>query len=113
MIILNTLSLKFAKFVKAGGLIIVNKSLADWDFSRDDVEVLQIKAAEIARELGDPKAQAANMVILGAYLRKRRPVRLRSIIDALRSELAGKGESVIKLNERALRRGWQEGAREV
>lgn len=109
LIVINEPSLeKFGAAVKSGGLIIINKSLMDWNQKREDVEVLEIRATDIAQELGDPRI--ANVVILGAYLRKKRIISLENVKKALRSEAAKKNldERLMELNEKALERGWQE-----
>jgi 2-oxoglutarate ferredoxin oxidoreductase subunit gamma len=106
LVVMNKPSLeKFGSTVKPGGLIIINKSLVDWDHSREDVEVLEIRATEIAQELGNHLV--ANLVMLGAYLKKKGIVSLNNITEALRNEFSEK-KHLIELNEKALERGWQE-----
>lgn len=82
LIIMNRPSLKFADLVKPGGLVLINKSLVDWDDKRKDVEVLEIRASDIARELGDPLI--ANLVMLGAYLKKDGIVSLENVMKDLK-----------------------------
>ena len=70
-IVLNTPSLiKFQPIVREGGLLIWNTSLIDMTPDRADIELLPVSANEIAEAAGSYKA--ANMVALGALL-KRRP----------------------------------------
>ena len=55
---------KFESRVKAGGVIISNKTLIkDYAF-RNDVKVVEVEATGIADELGNPKG--ANIVMMGA-----------------------------------------------
>lgn len=105
LIVMNKLSLEFVEKVKPRGFVIINKSLADWDNRRKDLKVLEIRANDIAKELGG--FQVANMVILGAYLKRKRIVSLKSVIEALEEKLFGK-EDTIELNKKALQKGWNE-----
>lgn len=107
LIVMNEPSLeKFSSTVKSGGLIVLNKSLVDWDSSRGDVEILEIRAPEIAQELGDPRV--ANMVILAAYLKKKRAVSFESIQKALEVVAAEKGwnKDLTETNKKALKQGF-------
>jgi len=67
IIIMNKPSLnKFQPKLKKGGNLFLNSSLVKDVVVRDDVNVYNIDANEIAKKLGNVKV--ANMVILGAYL---------------------------------------------
>ena len=94
---------KFAPEVKRNGLIIVNSSLSKKGVGIDDVEVLNIPATELAEKLGDKKV--ANMVILGAYIKKRKVVSLERTMESLGKVLGEGRENLIKLNREALRKG--------
>ena len=97
---------EFAKLVKLDGLIIVNKSLVDWSDARKDLRVIEIRATEIARELGD--ARMANLVMLGAYIKAKEIVFLEKVKEALKEFAAKKGWSgtATALNEKALEAGF-------
>lgn len=107
LIVMNKPSLEFVEIVKPKGLIIINKSLVDWDFNRKDVEVLEVKATAIAQALAAP--QAVNLVMLGAYLKKKKIVSLGNVVKALRREAAEKklDKRLKELNEKALKEGWR------
>ena len=107
LIVMNQPSLEFVKNIKPGGLLVINKSLVDWDFSRKDIEVLEVEASAIAQELKFP--QIANMVMLGAYLRNKQTVHIQSAVNALKEKFSEKKLSadMIKLNEEALKKGWE------
>lgn len=81
LIVMNRPSLKFAEMVKPGGLVIINKSFVDWDGGRKDVEAIEVRASDIAKDLGD--SLAANIVMLGAYLKKDGIVSLENAIKGL------------------------------
>src|SRR3989338_5758366 len=109
LIVMNKLSLaEFAKIVQPKGLIIINKSLVDLQNLRDDVNVLEIKATDIAQELGD--SRAANLVMLGFYIKIKETVSLGSVKRALKELLLEKGwnKDLIELNQKALERGFKE-----
>lgn len=108
LIVMHDLSLKFAKALKPGGLLIINKSLVSWDGSRNDLEVFEVKATNIAQELGN--AQVANLIMLGVYLKKKSTVSFEDVIKALEQEAVKKNlpKSLLELNKRALERGFNE-----
>lgn len=108
LLIMSEKSLKFTGLIKPGGLLIINKSLADWNSSRTDIDVLEVRATDIAQELGNP--QVANLIMLGVYLKKKGTVSLENIIKALERESAKKKlpKSLLELNKKALERGFKE-----
>lgn len=82
IIVMNTPSLiKFEPQLKSGGLLIYNSSLIPTPPSRKDVEVVPVPANELAEKLG--AARYANMVIIGAYIGKRKVVQINSVKDSL------------------------------
>jgi len=106
-IIMNRPSfVKFKDKVKKGGLLLINSSLVKDKFEKKGISVLKIPATEIANKLGNERV--ANMVILGAYLKEKGTVSLEAAISCLKEIFASKSEKLIDLNERALRKGWEE-----
>ncbi len=104
MLILNEASfLKFEPRILPGGRLFLNTSLVQHASSRSDIERIEIKANEIAEELGD--IRIANMVMLGAFLKKTGVVALGAVLDALKAVLPPRRLSLLELNERALRCG--------
>jgi 2-oxoglutarate ferredoxin oxidoreductase subunit gamma len=94
---------RFASKVKKSGLIIVNSSLLKKEIGIDDVEIIEIPATELAEELGD--SRVANMVILGAYIKRRKVVSLERAVGSLRKVLGEERENLLRLNREALRKG--------
>jgi 2-oxoglutarate ferredoxin oxidoreductase subunit gamma len=92
---------KFLPKTKSGGLVIINTSLAKLNGVRTDVEVLEIPATDIATQLGN--VRVGNMVVLGAYLAKRKILSLERVLNALQETVAAK---FLELNECALRFGF-------
>ena len=94
---------KFENTVRKDGLLIINSSLVDIKSERDDIVTLYIPANEIAGRLGSP--QVANMVILGAYLKKKPVVSMDSIDSVLKETLSARKAHLIDINRRALTAG--------
>ena len=104
LIAMNQPSLdKFESLVEKDGIIIVNKSLISRNVKRDDVEVVEVPANDIANELGN--LRVANMVILGSFIAKSKSVKMENVIRALEEALYRQSEKMIKLNKEALERG--------
>ena len=94
---------KFESLIQKDGLIVLNNSLIDQEVKRDDIRVLKIPANDIANKLGN--LRVANMVTLGAYVKKSGVVKLESIFKALEKALAGKNQKILDLNKVALKKG--------
>jgi len=94
---------RFASKVKRNGLIIVNSSLLNKEVAINGVEVVRVKATELAEELGD--GRVANMVILGAYINRRKLVSLERTIESLEKVLGRGKEDLLRLNREALKKG--------
>ena len=107
-IVMNLPSMhKFESELVEGGLLVVNDSLIEAGNRRSDVEVVRVKANEIARELGIEKA--ANMVMLGAYLGASGLFSLEDAITALGKVFAPSKAQFLPKNEEALRKGAEVG----
>jgi 2-oxoglutarate ferredoxin oxidoreductase subunit gamma len=96
---------KFEKTVRPGGLLIVNSSLIDVKANRGDIEVVYIRANEIAEEIGNPKG--ANVVVLGAYLQKTGAVEPDSVVKAMEKKLGAKKAKFVEGNKKALSAGME------
>ena len=84
------------------GLLLLNSSLVDGDIRKKGVDVIKLPMTEIAHDLGN--IRAANMVALGAYMKRRG---LFSRIDAIKGiKIAfSDNREVIDLNIQALDKG--------
>lgn len=103
-IVLNNPSYeKFEPKVRKGGLLIVNASLISKSSGRTDITVLNIKATDLANELGNLKV--ANMILLGAFLEETGFLSDYSIIEALKKVLSPEKHSLLDINQRALMLG--------
>ncbi len=107
VVAMNIASLgKFEGRVREGGVIFINSSLVDKHVSRKDVEEVRVPANEIAEELG--ASRAANMVMLGAVIKKTRAVELQSAINSLEKVLSERAMAYLDVNKKALERGFNE-----
>jgi len=109
-IVMNRPSLqKFETRVKKNGILLVNKSLIDADAKRNDIEIFNIPATDMAFELG--AARIANMVMLGALLARRDILPLTSLLEALKDIIPVSHHDMIPVNEKAIKKGYEYGSR--
>ena len=94
---------KFEPTVEKDGLILVNSSLVEQKVNRDDVAVVRVPANDIANKLGN--LRVANMVVLGAYVKKSGVVKLETIFKVLEKTLTGPKQKLIDINKEALKIG--------
>ena len=94
---------RFQNQIQSGGVLLINSTLIDAEISRGDVDVVRVPAGEIAEKLGSPKS--ANMVMLGAFIKKSNLVSISTVIEELKNTLKKK-EKLIAINEKALRAGY-------
>jgi 2-oxoglutarate ferredoxin oxidoreductase subunit gamma len=106
MLIFNDASFKkFEKRIRRNGQLFVNTSLVHEPPTRDDLTRIEVRANDIAEDLGD--IRVSNMVMLGAFLKKTGVVALESVLSSLREVLPARRHSLLSLNENALKRGAQ------
>jgi 2-oxoglutarate ferredoxin oxidoreductase subunit gamma len=96
-------AVKFQHHIQSGGHFFLNSSLVEAEIIRGDIEIVRVPANKIAEELGSPKS--ANMVMLGAFIKKSGLVDLKSIIESLKRILSTK-KKLIEINEKALNAGY-------
>jgi 2-oxoglutarate ferredoxin oxidoreductase subunit gamma len=107
VVAMNIASLdKFESRVKPGGLMFVNSSLVKKKVERSDINEVKIPANELAEDLGS--ARAANMVMLGAVVKKTLAVELDSVVDSLKKVLSERAMSLLEVNRNALRKAYDE-----
>ena len=95
--------LRFQNQIESGGVIFINSTLVEIEIARGDIEVVRVAAGEIADKLGNPKS--ANMVMLGAFVKKSNLVSVSAIIEEFKNTLKNK-EKLIAINEKALMAGY-------
>ena len=95
---------KFLPRVKPGGLVLVNSTIVTDKIDRDDVEVIEIDATNIAGQVGN--LRVANMVMLAGFLKKTDLFTIEDITDVLKQRFAGaRSQDLIPLNIRAIEIG--------
>lgn len=94
---------RFQNQVRSGGWLLLNSSLVEVASTRTDIELVSVPASRIAEELGGVKY--ANMVMLGAFIKKTRLVAPPSVMSGMAEALKGK-KSLLAVNEKALMAGY-------
>lgn len=94
---------KFKSKVKKGGLVLLNSSLITNETKVSPLKVCKIPFTQIATSLGD--ARVANMVALGAYLKKKNILKKKTIFKVF-SEIAPPDKRhLLGINKKALNQG--------
>lgn len=92
--------LKFEKSVRPGGNILINSSLINRKTTRSDVNDYYIPADELANLCGN--RQAANIIMLGAYIGLVEPVHYDTILEVLPKVFGERPEQFTTLSRDAL-----------
>ena len=88
-VIMNKPSMiKFTPAMEKGGIMLYNSSLIDITPDRDDIVAIPVDCNGIAEELGN--SRTANMVMLGAILKKTGVVSIDSAMEALKATFGPK-----------------------
>lgn len=95
---------RFQHQLQSGGVFFLNSSLIDAEVMRGDIEVVKLPANTIAEQLGNPRS--ANMVMLGAFIKKSNLVKLDTIFEVLKEAFGKKGKLVV-INNEALLAGYK------
>jgi 2-oxoglutarate ferredoxin oxidoreductase subunit gamma len=104
LVVMNKPSLaKYGERLKEGGILIANKSLIDEVPKRKSVILLNIPMTKMAARLGNTRC--ANMIALGALVKRSRIIPLKFVLTALKVTLKGK-EEAFAINKKALEKGF-------
>ena len=95
--------IRFQHQLQSGGVLFLNSSLIDAEVMRGDIEVVWIPVNSIAEQIGN--SRSANMVMLGAFIKKSNLVKLDTFFEVLR-ETFGKKEELAGINKEALLAGY-------
>lgn len=90
---------KFSSTVKEGGMIFVNRSMVDSIPMESNVLVEEVDAVTTADRLGNIKT--ANMVALGAIVKKTGIVHPDNVIKSLNHYMTGKKLKLLDINKKA------------
>ena len=103
-IILNQQSMdKFESRVKPGGLLIYDPNGITRHPERKDITVCKIAAVDEAANLGNAKAY--NMIVLGAFLKKKPIVTMENVLKGLKKSRPPRHHGLIPMNEEAINVG--------
>ena len=102
--ILNQPSLdKFEGSLEPGSIVLLNTTLVDREIGRDDLVAAKVEATSIAIELGN--IRVANIVALGAFVKKTGVVDIESLAKAIEQLFGEKKPALVEINIKALRQG--------
>ncbi len=103
-IILNQPSLdKFEEKLLSDGLIVINTSMISREVKRSDIEVVKIAATDIANKLGN--VRVANIVLLGAFIKKSGLLKAESVTQAIEELFSSKKPELVEINKKAFQEG--------
>ncbi len=105
LVIMDNESLvRLQNLAASGGEIYINTSIVTDRPGRSDIELVEVPATEMARaSIGE---QYANMVMLGAFVKRSRQVRLETMIERM-DEILGPAKAKFKdMNIEALKVGY-------
>jgi len=106
IIVMNTPSLyTFQNRVARGGKLFLNASIVEARPSRDDIEVYAIPCGEIAEAQGNTRA--ANIVMMGAFLKKTGLLTAEGFLKSLEVSMGGKKKSLAEINRKAFAAGYE------
>ena len=94
---------KIEPAVAAGGTVFVDSSLISRKVARDDVEAVYIPATEMAKDMG--AAGLANMILLGAIVRRTGCVKSETVTQALKEVISARKADLLGLNLKAVEIG--------
>ena len=94
---------RFQNQVQSGGVLFLNSSLIQAETLRGDIEVVRVPSDDIAEKMGNRKS--ANMVMLGAFIKKSNLVSLDSVVEGLKYTLKKK-QKLMAINKEALTMGY-------
>jgi 2-oxoglutarate ferredoxin oxidoreductase subunit gamma len=104
-VLMNNPSLfRFQNQVQSGGTILLNSSMIETRPVRGDLEIIEIPANHLAKEIGDDKV--ANMVMLGAFIKKSELVSMDTLHQVVKETFSNRNPGIVKLNRSALLAGY-------
>jgi 2-oxoglutarate ferredoxin oxidoreductase subunit gamma len=94
---------RFQNKIQSGGMFFINSTLVTEPPCRGDIEIVSVPANAIAEKMGNLKS--ANIVMLGAFIKKTNLVSMNSLIEGLNVALKG-NQKLITINKQALDAGY-------
>ena len=104
LVVMNEPSLiKYEDKLKSKGILIMNKSLISAKPKRKDIKIASIAMTDLASKLGNTRS--ANMIAIGALLKRSKLFPLKTIAAALKDMLGDK-EDIYLINKKAIEKGY-------
>lgn len=104
-VLMNNPSLfRFQNQVQSGGAVFLNSSMIESRPARGDLEVYEIPANDLAKQLQEDKV--TNMVMLGAFIKRSGLVSFETMEPVLKDTFAHRKPGILKLNNAALLLGY-------
>jgi len=104
-ILMNNPSLfRFQNQIQSGGTLFLNSSMIETRPVRGDLEIFEIPANDLAKQLQEDKV--TNVVMLGAFIKKSALVSFETMGRVLKDTFANRNPGIIKLNKSALLLGY-------
>ncbi|HXY73894.1 MAG TPA: 2-oxoacid:acceptor oxidoreductase family protein [Dehalococcoidales bacterium] len=96
--------IRFQNQLESGGVLFVNSTLIEIEVVRGDIDVVKIPANKIAEDMGN--ARGANMVMLGAFVKKSRLVKIDTVMQVLANQQGSKIK-IFTANKKSLLAGYE------
>jgi 2-oxoglutarate ferredoxin oxidoreductase subunit gamma len=94
---------RFQHHLQAGGVLFLNSCLINKEVMRGDIEMQKLPANTIAEQMGN--SRSANMVMLGAFIKKSSLVNLDTLLKVLKETFKRKSK-LIAINKQAVVAGY-------
>ena len=94
---------RFQHRLQSGGVFFLNSSLINAEVMRGDIVVVKVPANTIAEQIGN--SRSANVVMLGAFIKKSNLVNLDTLFEVLK-EAFSKKKKLVAVNKEALQAGY-------
>jgi len=104
-VLMNNPSLfRFQNQIQSGGTIFLNSSMIESKPIRGDLEIFEIPVNDLAKQL--PGNKVANIIMLGAFIKKAGLVSLETMTRALKDTFGSRNPMILKSNKAALLLGY-------
>ena len=100
----NPSLLRFQNQVQSGGTIFLNSTMIEARPIRGDLEIYEVPASDLAKQLGQDKV--TNVVMLGAFIKRSGMVSVETLARVLRDSFSSRNPGIVKLNKSALMLGY-------
>ena len=94
---------RFQHRLQSGGVFFLNSSLIGAEVTRSDIVIVRVPANTIAEQIGN--ARSANVVMLGAFIKRSNLVNLDTLFEVLK-EAFSKKKKLVAINKEALQAGY-------